>query len=251
MNLISIPALQDNYIWLLDDQDRHCVIVDPGESAQVLEALHHLKLIPDAILLTHHHQDHVGSVAQVVANYPNLPVYGPQETANKGMNHLVHDGEKFKINGRQYVTIALPGHTLGHLAFYSAPYLFCGDTMFSAGCGRLFEGTAEQMYNSFQQLAQLPDNTLICCAHEYTLSNLKFARAVLPEDQEIAVYQQHVEALRVKNQPSVPTNLQLERKINLFLRCHDYDLQKKLGFNSPQKQLYLVFSELRLWKDNF
>lgn len=251
MNLISISALQDNYIWFLDDQHGHCVIIDPGESAPVLGALHRLKLIPDAILLTHHHQDHVGGVTQVVAHYPNLPVYGPQETVDKGVDHVVHDGEKFEINGRQYVTIALPGHTLGHVAFYSAPYLFCGDTMFSAGCGRLFEGTAEQMYQSFQQLAQLPDNTLICCAHEYTLSNLEFARAVLPEDREIEVYQQHVKALMAKNQPSVPANLQLERKINLFLRCHDYDLQKKLGFNSPPKQLHSVFSKLRLRKDNF
>lgn len=251
MNLISIPALQDNYIWLLDDQHGHCVIIDPGESAPVLKALHRLKLIPDAILLTHHHQDHVGGVAQVVAQYPNLMVYGPQETADKGVVHVVHDGEKFEINGCQYVTISLPGHTLGHVAFYSASYLFCGDTMFSAGCGRLFEGTAEQMYDSFQQLAQLPDNTLICCAHEYTLLNLKFARTVLPEDREIEAYQKHVEVLRGKNKPSVPTNLQLERKINLFLRCHDSNLQKKLGFYLPPKQLHSVFSELRLWKDNF
>ncbi|NIG62940.1 MAG: hydroxyacylglutathione hydrolase [Serratia symbiotica] len=251
MNLISIPALQDNYIWLLYDQHGHCAIIDPGAAPPALAALRGLKLIPNAILLTHHHQDHVGGVAQIVAHYPNLPVYGPQETADKGVDHVVHDGENFEINGRQYVTISLPGHTLGHVAFYSVPYLFCGDTMFSAGCGRIFEGTAAQMYDSFKQLAQLPDNTLICCAHEYTVSNLKFARDILPEDREIEVYQQHVKELRAKNQPSVPTNLQLERKINLFLRCHDYDLQNKLGFNSPQKQLHSVFSKLRLRKDNF
>ncbi|HEI8867251.1 hydroxyacylglutathione hydrolase [Serratia sp. AKBS12] len=251
MNLISIPALQDNYIWILDDQQGHCTIVDPGDAQPVLEALRQLELTPDAILLTHHHHDHVGGVAQIVAQYPALPVYGPQETANKGATTLVEDRDIITVSGREYRVIAVPGHTLGHVAFYSAPYLFCGDTIFSAGCGRLFEGTAEQMYYSFQQLAQLPDNTKICCAHEYTVSNLKFARAILPEDRQIETYQQQVMALRAKNQPSVPTTLQLERKINLFLRCHDTDLQKKLGFDSPPEQLHSVFSELRLRKDSF
>ena len=251
MNLISIPAFQDNYIWLLDDRQGRCIIVDPGEARPVLEALQRLQLAPSAILLTHHHHDHVGGVAQIVAKYPGLAVYGPQETADKGANHIVRDGDTFDIDGHHYRTIAVPGHTLGHVAFYSAPYLFCGDTIFSAGCGRLFEGTAKQMYDSFQQLAQLPDNTLICCAHEYTLSNLKFARAILPEDRGIETYQQQIEQSRAKGVPSVPTTLQLERKINLFLRCHDTDLQKEIGFNSPPSQLHSVFSELRLRKDAF
>lgn len=251
MNLISIAALQDNYIWLLDNQHGHCLIVDPGESVPVLVTLHRLKLIPDAILLTHHHKDHVGGVADIVAFYPNLPVYGPQETADKGTDHILHNGEKLEINGWQFITIALPGHTLGHVAFYGAPYLFCGDTMFSGGCGRLFEGTSEQMYNALQQLTHLPNNTLICCAHEYTVSNLEFALTILQEDREIQAYQQYVEILRSTHQPSVPTNLQLERKINLFLRCHDSFLQKKLGFNLPPKYLHSVFSELRLRKDHF
>ncbi|MFZ1873242.1 MAG: hydroxyacylglutathione hydrolase [Chania sp.] len=251
MNLISIPAFQDNYIWLLDNQQGHCVIVDPGDARPVLEALTRLQLIPDAILLTHHHRDHVGGVAELVAQYPDLRVYGPQETANKGANALVQNGEVIEISGRQYRIIAVPGHTLGHVAFYSAPYLFCGDTVFSAGCGRLFEGTAEQMYDSFQRVAQLPDDTLICCAHEYTLSNLKFSRAILPQDRDIETYQQQVERLRAKGEPSVPTTLQLERKINLFLRCHNTDLQKEIGFNSPPDNLHSVFSELRLRKDSF
>ncbi|KFK92601.1 MULTISPECIES: hydroxyacylglutathione hydrolase [unclassified Serratia (in: enterobacteria)] len=251
MNLISIPVFQDNYIWLLDNQRGHCVIVDPGEAQPVLEALAHLQLVPDAILLTHHHHDHVGGVAEIVAQYPKLAVYGPQETANKGANIIVQGGENIEINERQYSVIAVPGHTLGHVAFYSTPYLFCGDTIFSAGCGRLLGGTAEQMYHSFQRLAQLPDDTLICCAHEYTLSNLKFSRAILPQDRDIETYQQQVERLRAKGEPSVPTTLQLERKINLFLRCHDIDLQKEIGFQSPPDNLGSVFSELRLRKDSF
>lgn len=251
MNLISIPAFQDNYIWLLDNQHGRCVIVDPGEAKPVLETLARLRLTPDAILLTHHHRDHVGGVAEIVAQYPQLAVYGPQETIGKGANTPVQDGETLVINGRNYRVIAVPGHTLGHVAFYSPPYLFCGDTLFSAGCGRLFEGTAKQMYHSIQRLAQLPDETLICCAHEYTLSNLKFSRAVLPQDRDIETYQQQVERLRAKGEPSVPTTLQLERKINLFLRCHDTDLQKEIGFYSAPDSLHSVFSELRRRKDSF
>lgn len=251
MDLISIPAFQDNYIWLLDNQQGHCVIVDPGEAKPVLEMLSHRQLIPDAILLTHHHRDHVGGVEEILAHYRELAVYGPQETANKGANHLVQGGDLLDINGRQYEIIAVPGHTLGHIAFYSTPYLFCGDTIFSAGCGRLFEGTAEQMHQSFQQLAKLPDDTLICGAHEYTASNLKFSRAILPEDREIETYQQQVERSRAKGEPSLPTTLHLERRINLFLRCNDVDLQKKIGFHSPPEQLHSVFSELRVRKDNF
>ncbi|AEW44402.1 putative hydroxyacylglutathione hydrolase [Serratia symbiotica str. 'Cinara cedri'] len=251
MNLISIPALKDNYIWLLNNKDKHCVIIDPGEAAPVLNALQQLKIIPDGILLTHHHHDHVGGVDHIISHYPNLPVYGPQETAKKGANHIIDDAEKFAINGRQYITLSLTGHTLNHVAFYSAPYLFCGDTIFSAGCGRIFEGTPKQMYHSFQKIAQLPDNTLICCAHEYTLSNLNFARNIIPEDKNLKIYQQYIKTLRARNQPSIPTTLQLERQINLFLRCHDYTLQKKLGFNLINKELDSVFCELRIRKDNF
>jgi hydroxyacylglutathione hydrolase len=251
MDLIGIPAFQDNYIWLLDNLQGHCVIVDPGEAKPVLEMLAHRQLTPDAILLTHHHWDHVGGVDEILTHYSGLVVYGPPETANKGANHLVYDGDILDINGRQYTIIAVPGHTLGHIAFYSMPYLFCGDTLFSAGCGRLFEGTAEQMYLSFQRLAQLPDDTLICCAHEYTASNLKFSRSIFPEDQEIETYQQQVERLRTKRTPSVPTTLRLERRINLFLRCHDIDLQEKIGITLPPEHLHSVFSALRIKKDNF
>ncbi|MEY4475921.1 MAG: hypothetical protein RL248_1688 [Pseudomonadota bacterium] len=251
MNLISIPALQDNYIWLLTDSQKQCVIVDPGESAPVLSTLIQGQYRPQAILLTHHHNDHVGGVANLCRHFPEIPVYGPQETANKGATVIVTEGDDLTIKGQKYIIIAVPGHTLGHIAYYSKPYLFCGDTLFSAGCGRLFEGTPEQMYASIQQLAQLPDDTLICSAHEYTLSNLKFARSILPADQDIARYQQQIEQLRAKNQPSLPVKLQSERKINVFLRCSDIDLQRKIGVISPPESLASVFSELRARKDLF
>ncbi|CFQ39969.1 MULTISPECIES: hydroxyacylglutathione hydrolase [Yersinia] len=251
MNLISIPAFQDNYIWLLVDPQKQCVIVDPGESAPVLAALSQGQFTPQAILLTHHHHDHVGGVADLRRHFPDIPVYGPQETANKGATIIVNGGDDLTIGEQNYHVIAVPGHTLGHIAYYSKPYLFCGDTLFSAGCGRLFEGTPEQMYTSIQQLAQLPDETLICSAHEYTLANLKFARSLLPSDQDIATYQQQIMQLRAKNLPSLPVKLQFERKINVFLRCNDVDLQREIGVISPPDTLVSVFSELRARKDRF
>ena len=185
MNLISIPAFQDNYIWVLSEDSGRCLIVDPGEAAPVLTAIEQNRWQPEAILLTHHHRDHVGGVKQLREKFPNLVVYGPAETQDKGATHLVKDGDSLTVLGREFSIFATPGHTLGHICFYSAPYLFCGDTMFSGGCGRLFEGTAEQMYQSFKKIGALPDETLICCAHEYTLANMKFAISILPHDIKV------------------------------------------------------------------
>ncbi len=251
MDLIGIPAFRDNYIWLLNDRNRQCVIIDPGESGRVLSLLEQRHIAPAAILLTHHHQDHLAGVAGIIARYPALPVYGPQETASKGAAILMKGGDNITINNRTFTTIATPGHTSGHIAWYSPPWLFCGDTLFSAGCGRIFEGNAEQMYASVQKLAQLPDDTLICCAHEYTLKNIQFARWLLPEDPNLKIWQQHIIALRAKNQPSVPTTLGLERIINPFLRCDDTELQNKLQIPFPAKTLVSVFAQLRARKDCF
>ncbi|GAB2934630.1 hydroxyacylglutathione hydrolase [Hafnia psychrotolerans] len=251
MNLISIPALQDNYIWLLDDQNGHCLIVDPGEAAPVLNALKSRKLTPTAILLTHHHHDHVDGVKEIWAQFPELKLYGPAEIPAQSGRIILKNGDVKEIGGVKWQIFATPGHTLGHISYYSAPYLFCGDTLFSAGCGRLFEGTPEQMYQSFQQLAQLPDETLVCAAHEYTLSNLKFSRSILPDDHDIDHHERNVQEMRKKGQPSLPTTLGLERKINLFLRCDDIDLQNKLKLNDPLKPAWHVFAHLRQLKDSF
>ena len=251
MNLISIPALQDNYIWLLDDQQGTVIIVDPGEAAPVLTALQHHQLTPTAILLTHHHHDHVGGVNEILQHYPQVALYGPQETAAKFRQITLKQGDEITLGQQHYRIFDVPGHTSGHIAYYSAPYLFCGDTMFSAGCGRLFEGTARQMYESFQQLTALPNDTLICCAHEYTLANLKFARSILPDDRDIETHEQQVQAMRKKGVPSVPTTLEKEHKINVFLRCHDTDLQTKLGFVLPVSEPWQVFARLRERKDSY
>lgn len=212
MHLISIPAFQDNYIWLLTDDQHINIVVDPGDAEPVIEALSKRDLTPSAILLTHHHNDHTGGVTSLCERYPGTPVYGPQETENKGATVIVKEGDKIALGALSFDVIGVPGHTLGHIAYFSAPYLFCGDTLFSAGCGRIFEGTAKQMYESIEKIAALGDNTIVCCAHEYTLSNLRFAHHILPEDSEIETYLQQITQLRAENKSSVPTTLQKEKK---------------------------------------
>jgi hydroxyacylglutathione hydrolase len=251
MNLISIPAFQDNYIWVLVDDDRRCIIVDPGESAPVLQAIEENEWHPQAILLTHHHNDHVGGVPDLVAAFPHLVVYGPAETQDKGTTQVVEEGENILILGYEFSVFATPGHTSGHLCFYSKPYLFCGDTLFSGGCGRLFEGTPAQMYQSLQKINGLPDDTLICCAHEYTLGNMKFAASILPDDLAILDYYQKVKELRAKNQKTLPVILKNEREINLFLRTDDIDLINKINQETKLQQPEQRFAWLRSKKDNF
>ncbi len=251
MNLISIPAFQDNYIWVLVDDEQHCIIVDPGDAAPVLKAIEENGWQPEAILLTHHHNDHVGGVPALRAKFPHLVVYGPQETHDKGTTRVVKDGEKVIIRGCELSVFATPGHTSGHISFFSFPYLFCGDTMFSGGCGRLFEGTPTQMYQSFQKINALPDETLICCAHEYTLANMKFSLSILPEDPAIQDYYHKVNELRVKKQNTLPVILKNERKINLFLRTDDIDLINKINQETNLQQSEERFAWLRSKKDNF
>lgn len=251
MNLTSIPALQDNYIWTLNDAAGRCLIVDPGEAAPVLRALAKNRWQPVAILLTHHHHDHVGGVPELLAHYPDLTVYGPEETRDKGANAIVNEGDSVDVLGCNFTIYATPGHTLGHISYFSFPYLFCGDTLFSAGCGRLFEGTAEQMFQSFQKLNQLPADTLVCCAHEYTLSNLTFAQAIFPQDAEISRYYREIKELRAKKGVSLPTKLGFERKINLFLRTQDIELQRTIGLETTPQHEWQVFAALREKKDRF
>ncbi|MDT8889776.1 hydroxyacylglutathione hydrolase [Enterobacter cloacae] len=251
MNLISIPAFEDNYIWVLVDDERRCVIVDPGESAPVLQAIKENGWHPEAILLTHHHHDHTGGVPELRARFPHLVVYGPAEAQDKGTTQVVEEGENILIHEWEFSVFATPGHTLGHLCFYSKPYLFCGDTLFSGGCGRLFEGTPAQMYQSLQKINALPDDTVICCAHEYTLGNMKFSASILPEDRAIQDYYHKVKELRAKNQKTLPVILKNERKINLFLRTDDVDLINKINQETKLQQPEQRFAWLRSKKDNF
>lgn len=251
MNLTSIPALQDNYIWTLNDDAGNCLIVDPGEAQPVLEKVYANGWKPVAILLTHHHHDHVDGVQTLLKKFPDLTVYGPQETEDKGASVIVSEGDTVSLLGINFTVFHTPGHTLGHISYYSSPYLFCGDTIFSGGCGRLFEGTAEQMFESFQKLDQLPGETLICCAHEYTLSNFKFAAAILPHDPQIMGEYLKIKELRAKNGISLPTKLAHERQINLFFRTQDPDLQRALNIDLPVDHVWDTFAVLRKKKDHF
>jgi len=251
MNLNSIPAFQDNYIWVLSEDDGRCLIVEPGEAAPVLRAIEEHQWQPEAILLTHHHNDHVGGVQALRDAFPDVVVYGPAETQHKGTTQVVAEGDTVTVLGQDFSVFATPGHTLGHICFFSFPYLFCGDTLFSGGCGRLFEGTATQMYQSFCKINALPDDTVICCAHEYTLGNMKFAVSVLPEDAEVQEYYKKVSELRAKNEKTLPVILKNERKINLFLRTEDADLIEVINQESLLQHPEERFAWLRAKKDAF
>ncbi len=251
MNLNSIPAFQDNYIWVLSEDDGRCLIVDPGEAAPVLRAIKEHQWQPEAILLTHHHNDHVGGVQALREAFPDVVVYGPAETQHKGATRVVAEGDTVTVLGQDFSVFATPGHTLGHICFFSFPYLFCGDTLFSGGCGRLFEGTAMQMYQSFCKINALPDDTMICCAHEYTLGNMKFAVSILPQDAEVQEYYKKVSELRAKNENTLPVILKNERKINLFLRTEDTDLIEVINQERVLQHPEERFAWLRAKKDAF
>ncbi|VFP79987.1 hydroxyacylglutathione hydrolase [Candidatus Erwinia haradaeae] len=251
MTLVCIQALQDNYIWSISNNDGQCLIVDPSDAGPVLMWLRKNNFRLEAILLTHHHQDHVAGVPMLLNMYPDLIVFGPLETKNYGSNVLVQNGDTINILDLNFIIFSTPGHTLGHVSYFCHPYLFCGDTLFSAGCGRIFEGTAQQMFISLRTLNNLPGDTLICSAHEYTLLNLVFALHIYPQDTEIVKYYHIVKALRAKKQATLPIELQYERKINIFLKTKDIGLQRALNASNANLTELQIFSILREKKDHF
>lgn len=250
-----IRTLKDNYVWAIVNHEQHnALIVDPGEAQPVLDFLDKNKLSLSAILITHHHWDHTNGIAQIL-NHHHVPVYGPANENIPHLTHFVSEASKVHITGfpLTFDVLEIPGHTSGHIAYYSPGMVFCGDTLFSAGCGRLFEGTAEQMYSSLQKIFALPDDTLVYCAHEYTLNNLKFAYAVEPGNKNIIERIQHVTELRNNDHPSVPSTLQEEKATNPFLRCHSAELKASVEqhANEHLNTPIAVFTALRKWKDQF
>lgn len=256
--MLPLPAFTDNYIWMLHD-GRNAIVVDPGDAAPVLQALRDMGLSLQAILVTHHHGDHVGGVDGLREVTGAAAVYGPaHETMPEPITRLSH-GDAITALGLRFAVLDVPGHTAGHIAYYcadmdGAPLLFCGDTLFSGGCGRLFEGTPAQMQASLDQLAALPGLTRVCCAHEYTLSNLKFALAVEPHNQALRDYAGHCAALRQAGQPTLPSRMDTERAINPFLRTREATVaQAARGFDTQidPHQPVAVLAALRQWKNEF
>lgn len=250
LNLLPVPAFSDNYIWMLHNA-HDAVVIDPGDASPVLEVLERLQLQLRGILVTHNHADHVGGVS-ALHQATGAQVYGPSGP--------VREGDRINILGVLFSVMEVPGHTADHLAYYGvplgqAPLLFCGDTLFSGGCGRLLGGTAAQMHTSLDRLAALPGNTRVCCAHEYTVSNLKFACTVEPDNDALHPYQKGCEELQAKQKPTLPSYIDRERQINPFLRTRIPAVAAAAQAHAPSPinphDPVAVLAALREWKNNF
>ncbi|NJN48610.1 MAG: hydroxyacylglutathione hydrolase [Alkalinema sp. RL_2_19] len=259
MEIFQLPALRDNYIFLLYDRASNtAAVVDPGAALPVLAQLNTLGAKLVAIFHTHHHHDHVGGNYQLLQAFPDVLVYGSefdqQHDRIPGQTVMLQDGDRVEFAGRTGEVIAVPGHTLGHIAYYFPACvpdhggdLFSGDVIFSAGCGRLFEGTAAQAVASIARLRALPDRTRIWCAHEYTLANLRFASTIDPDNQALQGYRQAAERKRTQGEPTIPTTIGLEKQVNPFLRWDLLRFQQQFHSTNPA----VVFAQLRRLKEQF
>ncbi len=261
LEFYPVPAFEDNYLWLITRAGNDgAFIVDPGDAAPVIAELARRSLSLAGILLTHHHFDHTGGIDALLSRWP-VPVAGPDNPVIGQLSQVLAEGDRVSVLGAEFEVLAVPGHTLDHIALFypgdgggEAPALLCGDTLFAGGCGRLFEGTAAQMWASLCKLAQLPAATRVYCAHEYTLANLRFARAAEPDNSDLERRWDAADASRRQGQPTLPSTIALERATNPFLRCMEITtgsaMPAELGagpFDTPEQ----AFAALREWKDRF
>lgn len=257
LEIRPLPAFVDNYIWMLSASNTEGVfVVDPGDAAVVEAALREHRLSLAGILITHHHFDHTGGVAELIAKR-DIAVYGPKVSAITDIDRRLSDGDRIEVLGHEMRVLEVPGHTLDHIAYYcpdaEPAALFCGDTLFAAGCGRLFEGDARQMWDSLNRLAALPEDTLIYPAHEYTLANLDFALQVEPDSDALLARRKDEQRKREQQRPTLPASLALELVTNPFLRCAESGpraaASQRSGVDLSERSPLEIFTELRRWKD--
>jgi hydroxyacylglutathione hydrolase len=252
--LTPLPAFADNYIWLLTDTAGNAAAVDPGDAAPVQRALDAQNLKLRAVLATHHHPDHVGGAAELATRH-GCPVFGPAREAREVVTLPLEEGQEIELPGlgARFRVLDIPGHTAGHIAFFGHGILFSGDTLFSAGCGRLFEGTPAQMSGSLAKLAALPESMRVCCGHEYTVNNLRFAAALEPDNCAIREHAKHCSALRARGEATLPSTMAAERSINPFLRCSEPAVREAASRHAGAMLTdpVEIFAVIRQWKDGF
>ena len=254
VNILTIKGFDDNYFWLIKhEKSKRCIVVDPGDATPVLAILKSQNLILDAILLTHHHLDHTGGVNELLKHSPETKVYSKNKLFPFSVQVSENDNLDFFDSEYSLAVMETPGHTLDHIVFYNQDVVFSGDLLFSGGCGRVFEGTADQMFSSLQRVSALQDSTKVYCAHEYTQNNLLFAHHIEPKNADLLDYIQRVSKIRQQGLPTIPTSIGLEKTINPFLRCEDKSLKNELQqrLSQPLSTGVDCFRALREYKDRF
>ncbi|MFV0449843.1 MAG: hydroxyacylglutathione hydrolase [Vibrio sp.] len=251
LQIKSIPAFNDNYIWLIHNSDNRCAVVDPGDANPVLAYLEQHQLTLETILITHHHNDHTGGIRELAKHYPEIEIIGPSDDHVPYLTQKVSAGDQIELFAEPFWVLGLPGHTLGHIGYVGDGKLFCGDVLFSGGCGRVFEGTMEQMFTSLEKIQALPEETEVYCAHEYTASNIAFAIAVEPHNEQLQIYRDEVIRLRAQNKSTIPTTLRKEKWINPFLRTREASVIKSVANRTAQYDPISIFTALREWKNDF